>query len=211
MNIKRYVINIYKMSTTPKAAKKSKAPKTEVVVPAPEPVPVPVAVTEPVLDNVVATLTSDTPLSELFANSNKTLHELSTSVALMKAELRAIEKLVTKELKTLDKFNAKKNKNKGNRAPSGFVKPTKITAELADFLGKEHGTLMARTDVTKQMTAYIRKNNLQDKANGRIILPDAKLQKLLKITKTDSLTYFNLQKYMSPHFEKSVPVVAAAV
>jgi len=213
MNIKRYVIIIYKMSSTPKAAKKAKAPKTETVVsaPAPVPVPAPVAATEPVLDNVVATLTSDTPLSELFANSNKTLHELSTAVALMKAELRAIEKLVTKELKTLDKFNAKKNKNKGNRAPSGFVKPTKITAELADFLGKEHGTLMARTDVTKQMTAYIRKNNLQDKANGRIILPDAKLQKLLKITKTDSLTYFNLQKYMSPHFEKSVPAAAATV
>jgi chromatin remodeling complex protein RSC6 len=210
MNIKRLFIDIYKMASTTKASKKSKVLKTEPVVsatPTPPPVVAP-AVTEPVLDNVVATLTSDTPLSELFANSNKTLHDLSTAVALMKAELRAIEKLVTKELKTLDKFNAKKNKNKGNRAPSGFVKPTKITDELADFLSKEHGSLMARTDVTKQMTAYIRKNNLQDKTNGRIILPDAKLQKLLKITKADSLTYFNLQKYMSPHFEKSVPVAA---
>jgi upstream activation factor subunit UAF30 len=123
---------------------------------------------------------------------------------LVKSEVRSLEKHVTKELKTLDKLNAKKNKNKGNRAPSGFVKPTKISVELADFLGKPHGTLMARTDVTKQMTTYIRANSLQDKANGRIILPDTKLRKLLKLGDKDALTYFNLQKYMSPHFEKSV-------
>jgi chromatin remodeling complex protein RSC6 len=54
------------------------------------------------------------------------------------------------------------------------------------------------------MTAYIRANSLQDKKNGRIILPDTKLRKLLKLTDADALTYFNLQKYMSPHFEKSV-------
>jgi chromatin remodeling complex protein RSC6 len=90
------------------------------------------------------------------------------------------------------------------------VKPTKISAELADFLGREHGTLMARTDVTKQITAYIRKNSLQDKANGRLILADAKLKKLLnydekKVTNPkDQLSYFNLQRYLSSHFEKAV-------
>jgi len=36
--------------------------------------------------------------------------------------------------------------------------------------------MMARTDVTKEMTAYIRENSLQDKTNGRKILPDAKLK-----------------------------------
>jgi len=164
----------------------------------------PVVVVEPPVENVITPLVCDTPLADLFVSMNKTLHDLATAVALVKAELRTVEKHVTKELKVLDKFNAKKNKNKGNRAPSGFVKPTKITNELADFLGKDHGTLMARTDVTKQMTAYIRANSLQDKKNGRIILPDAKLRKLLKLTDADALTYFNLQKYMSPHFEKSV-------
>ena len=197
------------MSTTAtKSPKKTKtAPKTVPEVSTPKaveaPAPVPVVAETPV-ENVIAPLVSDTPLSELFVSMNKTLHDLATAVALVKAELRTVEKHVTKELKVLDKFNAKKNKNKGNRAPSGFVKPTKITNELADFLGKDHGTLMARTDVTKQMTAYIRANSLQDKKNGRIILPDTKLRKLLKLTDADSLTYFTLQKYMSPHFEKSV-------
>jgi hypothetical protein len=196
------------MATTTKSPKKSKtASKSVPEVSTPKavetPAPVPVVVEAPV-ENVITPLVCDTPLSDLFVSMNKTLHDLATAVALVKAELRTVEKHVTKELKVLDKFNAKKNKNKGNRAPSGFVKPTKITNELADFLGKEHGTLMARTDVTKQMTAYIRANSLQDKKNGRIILPDTKLRKLLKLTDADALTYFNLQKYMSPHFEKSV-------
>ena len=196
------------MATTTKSPKKSKtASKSVPEVSTPKaveaPAPVPVVVEAPV-ENVITPLVCETPLSDLFVSMNKTLHDLATAVALVKAELRTVEKHVTKELKVLDKFNAKKNKNKGNRAPSGFVKPTKITNELADFLGKEHGTLMARTDVTKQMTAYIRANSLQDKKNGRIILPDTKLRKLLKLTDADALTYFNLQKYMSPHFEKSV-------
>jgi chromatin remodeling complex protein RSC6 len=198
------------MATTTKSPKKSKTASKSVpevstpkAVEAPVPVPAPVVVEAPV-ENVITPLVCETPLADLFVSMNKTLHDLATAVALVKAELRTVEKHVTKELKVLDKFNAKKNKNKGNRAPSGFVKPTKITNELADFLGKEHGTLMARTDVTKQMTAYIRANSLQDKKNGRIILPDTKLRKLLKLTDADSLTYFNLQKYMSPHFEKSV-------
>jgi chromatin remodeling complex protein RSC6 len=203
MNIKRTLFTMYKMSTatkTPKATKKA----TKVEAPPAPPAPVSPPAPEAPVDNAVVPLSSDTPLGELFVTVNKTLHDLSTALALVKSEVRSLEKHVTKELKTLDKLNAKKNKNKGNRAPSGFVKPTKISAELADFLSKPHGTLMARTDVTKQMTAYIRANSLQDKANGRIILPDTKLRKLLKLTDKDSLTYFNLQKYMSPHFEKSV-------
>jgi len=192
------------MSAPSKPTKKPKAPKVDAPVPEVVPATVPVPVSEPV-DNGVVALAPETPLSEMFVGLNKTLHDLSTALALVKNEVRALEKHVTRELKTLDKMNAKKNKNKGNRAPSGFVKPTKISVELADFLSKPHGTLMARTDVTKQMTAYIRTNSLQDKANGRIILPDPKLKKLLKLTDKDALTYFNLQKYMSPHFEKSVP------
>ena len=190
-------------------APKTKAPKAEVV---PEPVP---AVVTPVVEgstsseNEVVPISVETSCSDMFVHLNKSLHELSAHLATLRAEVRALEKNVSKELRVLDKINAKKNKNKGNRAPSGFVKPTKISNELADFLGRDRGSLMARTDVTKQMTAYIRKNNLQDKDNGRIILPDPKLKKLLKLADADSLTYFNLQKFMGPHFEKSVPAVVA--
>jgi chromatin remodeling complex protein RSC6 len=194
-----------------KAPKTPKAPKTvdtPVKVEAPPP--------PPVVEKVVETATADVvveaavSLSTLFTNLNKTVHDLTSQLSLVKGELKQLEKFVGREMRVLDKFNARKNKNKGNRAPSGFVKPTKISDELATFLGKEPGTLMARTDVTKQITAYIRSNSLQDKANGRLILADEKLKKLLNYdekTITDPaqhLSYFNLQRYLSGHFEKSV-------
>lgn len=78
-----------------------------------------------------------------------------------------------------------------------------ISNELADFIKQPHGTEMARTDVTKEINKYIRANDLQDKLNGRQIHPDKQLSSLLKLTKEDQLTYFNLQKYMTHHFAKS--------
>lgn len=88
------------------------------------------------------------------------------------------------------------------RFPSGFVKPSSISDELAVFLGKPSGTKMARTDVSKEINTYIRVHGLQDPFNGRIINPDEKLKKLLGVSPNDELTYFNLQKYMRPHFYK---------
>ena len=192
-----------KSASTPKKSKTT-TPKAEPVVPPVKEVPVSPPVAAVVPENGVVPLVPEVNMVDMFVNMNKMVHDLSTALALLKGELRTVERQVTKELKVLDKINARKQKKKGTRAPSGFVKPTKITVELADFLGKEHGTLMARTEVTKQMTEYIRTHSLQDKKNGRLILPDAKLRKLLKLTDKDVLTYFNLQKFMSPHFEKSV-------
>jgi chromatin remodeling complex protein RSC6 len=77
-----------------------------------------------------------------------------------------------------------------------------ISAELATFLGKTQGTEMARTEVTREINAYIRANSLQDKTNGRLIHPDTKLASLLNIKNGEELTYFNLQRYMKHHFIK---------
>jgi chromatin remodeling complex protein RSC6 len=70
---------------------------------------------------------------------------------------------------------------------------------------------MARTDVTREINKYIRANNLQDKENGRKIIPDKLLKTLLKLEDSVELTYFNLQKYMGPHFPKVVKVVPVDV
>ena len=129
----------------------------------------------------------------------------------LKSEFKALDKKWQRELKVAQKQSSKRKRKSGNRAPSGFVKPTRISEELASFLGKDNGSEMARTAVTRDINAYIRSNNLQDKENGRQINPDAKLASLLKLEKTDVLTYFNLQRYMSPHFAKSVKAEAASV
>ena len=153
-------------------------------------------------DTVVETV--DTSLFDQFNVFMGKLQAVGAQFNSLKTEFRALEKRTTKDFKVALKASAKGKRRSGNREPSGFVKPTEISVELATFLKKPEGTLMARTEVTKEINAYIRANNLQDKDNGRHIIPDAPLTKLLKISKTDELTYFNLQKFMSHHFPKKV-------
>jgi hypothetical protein len=80
--------------------------------------------------------------------------------------------------------------------------PQLISNELADFLGIKHGTLISRTDITKEIFSYIRTHNLQDKQFSRIINPDKKLKQLLNISDSVQLSIFNIQKYLTPHFTK---------
>jgi chromatin remodeling complex protein RSC6 len=186
--------------------KKVKAPKVETA-------PV-VQETVTVTDDVVtATVDVDVeaPIAEQSVEFLAKLQQLGVLISSLKVEYRTLEKKWTRELKTAQKQSSKRKRKAGNRAPSGFVKPTRISDELAKFLEKPSGSEMARTEVTRDINKYIRTNNLQDKENGRKINPDSKLATLLKLKKTDELTYFNLQRYMSPHFAKaSKDVVTAA-
>ena len=138
-----------------------------------------------------------------FAASHARYQQLSAAVSAARSENRALEKQVVRALRAAEKANARRRKKASTRAPSGFVKPTPISDKLAKFLGKEVGTEMARTEVTRELNAYIREHNLQDKNNGRKINADASLRDLLQLSDKDELTYFNLQKYMSPHFAKA--------
>jgi len=188
----------------PKAAKKAKAPAAEAAAPvAAAPVEAAAAVAE--VDSLEASIL------EQSTEFNAKLQQLASLISSLKSEYKGLEKKWQRELKAAQKQSSKRKRKSGNRAPSGFVKPTRISDELASFLGKDKGTEMARTAVTRDINAYIRTNNLQDKENGRKINPDAKLASLLKLQKTDVLTYFNLQKFMSPHFAKSVKAEVAAV
>ncbi len=131
------------------------------------------------------------------------LQQLIGLLSTVKSDFKTLEKSVSREMKAAQKASAKKRQSSGNRKPSGFVKPARISDELAAFLGKESGTEMSRTDVSKEINAYIVAHKLKNEKNGRIIHPDAKLTKLLKVQKDDELTFFNLQRYMKPHFAKA--------
>ena len=199
-----------KQTTTPAvketASKAPRVKKTKPVVDAAAPVATsPVVAADAVVD-VAEELSVATKMTEFSAKLQQLVGVFST----VKNDFKTLEKAVSRELKAAQKASSKKRRTNGNRAPSGFVKPTLISNELAEFLGKTVGTEMARTVVSKEINQYIRANNLQDPANGRKINPDPKLSKLLKINKGDELTYFNLQKYMKHHFIKTVPVVASA-
>lgn len=94
------------------------------------------------------------------------------------------------------------------RNPSGIAKPTKISAELAKFLSVEPSALMARTEVIKQIASYIKEHKLENAENRREIVPDKALGRLLGASKSDKVTYFNLQRYMKRHFPKMEAVAS---
>jgi len=189
-----------------KKVKKVKAPKTEQAV-----APVSESVVQPVqsVDHVETAAEGEAPVAEQSVEFLAKLQQLGVLISALKVEYRTLEKKWTRELKTAQKQSSKRKRKAGNSAPSGFVKPTRISDELAKFLEKPAGSEMARTEVTRDINNYIRKNQLQDKENGRKINPDTKLAALLKLKKTDELTYFNLQKYMSPHFAKAALTATA--
>ena len=214
------VSNISLESPTPQLTESTKTPRTKKATKVVAPVEDVVDVPEEVSINIVPELSDENIVLE---NASPTMIEQTTEflsklqqvgvlVSGLKTDFRVLEKKWSRDLKNAQKKGFR-NKRAGNanRSPSGFVKPTRISDELASFLGKEKGTEMARTAVTRDINSYIRANNLQDSDNGRKINPDTKLASLLKLTKEDELTYFNLQRYMSPHFFKNVKVEAVAV
>ncbi len=199
-------------TAAPAAAKAAKAPSTPKAAKAPAEA-APVAAPAPAVDGAEASaVVAEVDGSVSTALYGSVLTKLQGAQALLasiRSEVNELKRQHARELRAANKAN-KRRKTNANRAPSGFVKPTLISNELAAFLGKPEGSVLARTEVTREVNAYIRNQKLQDKDNGRKINPDAKLLKLLKLKKGEELTYFNLQKYMAAHFAKSAPAAAAA-
>lgn len=129
------------------------------------------------------------------------LNSVKNQISGIQNNIKQLEKGVKKHMKFIKK-DATKSKNKGNRLPSGFAKPSDVTKELCEFMNKAEGTQIARTEVTRALVAYIKENKLENTTNSKIISPDDKLKDLLGIDDDQELTYFNIQKYMNKHFVK---------
>lgn len=195
--------------TTKPSKTTSKPSKKATKTPTPEVAPPQVEEKNVVEDaQSVSTIAPDTTTIESSLTENllvlaESIQSMTTLLSKIKGDYKVLEKQVLKEARAIDKVNAKRKKSKGSRAPSGFVKPTAISKDLAKFLGVAEDTKIARTDVTKLITAYVKEHKLQAPSNGRMIIPDKKLTSLLNCKSSDEVTYFNLQKYMKPHFIKT--------
>lgn len=192
------MVRASKSTTASKAtkAKKEVAAPEVAPTPAPAPVPEPVAAPAPVEEEEVSV---EAKLAEFSSKLQQVLSVFNT----LKSDYKTLAKTVERELKAARKASKKKRAPaSGDRKPSGFTAPTKISDELAKFLGKEPGTEMARTAVSKEIHNYIKSNNLSRQDNGRYINPDDKLCKILNCKKTDEISYFNLQTYLKRHFKK---------
>ena len=191
-------------SAAPAAAEK-KARKPKAVVEAAAPVVAPVVEAAPAVAPAAESAEAVVDTSSKLAEFGAKINQVGALLASIKADYKALEKTIAKDLKNASK--SKKSKKSSvpnpNRQASGFVKPSAVSEDLLKFFGKEAGTMMSRVEVSKEITAYIEKNGLKDKDNGRQINPDAKLTKLLKVGAGEVLTYFNLQRYLKIHFIKT--------
>jgi chromatin remodeling complex protein RSC6 len=92
---------------------------------------------------------------------------------------------------------AKKTAKKSARKPNAaFMKPVTPSATLAEIVGAKP---MPRTEVTKKLWAYIKKNGLQDKKNKRMINADASLKAVFG--GKSSVNMFAMTKLVSKHLK----------
>ena len=183
-------VSVSENTTAPKAKKTLKKEA------APEPV---VEATEAVAEPAEKTDVT-TEINDELAELMKLMQDRAALDNQIKTRVKNIEKKVARMSKIIK--SAKKKKSVKSNKVSGFEKPTPISDELAKFVGEPTGTLMARTAISKKIHEYVKSNNLQDEKNRRIIVPDAKLKKLLKTGPNDTLSYFNLQRFLKVHFKK---------
>ena len=187
------------------AARKAAAPAAT---PAPVAAPVVPVASAPVAVEATPAAPATT-IDEDLKSVLTTLTSLRETVSSMITEVKRLDKRVHREIKDARrrKRRVPKEGEEGvKRGPSIFEIPTKVTDELNRFLGHPAGTLISRSNVTKQLNNYVKEKNLKVKHD---IQPDGPLRKLLQVPEADQLTYFNLQKYLNKHYIKEPKPVAA--
>lgn len=196
---------------------KNKAQKAKTVEPAAAPVPTLAAtVEEPTATVTEDTTTTTTSMRQRFETLIKSKQELISSIKQEVQELRKMQRDHETALKDAMKNKKRKQRDDATpRKPSGFASPVVVSDDLYSFLeryGVSSGQPIARTDVTRHITAYIKEHDLQNPEHRREIVPDATLKKLfgdaqeLKDPENPKspmvYTYLKLQRYLSQHFPK---------
>tara|TARA_B100001758_G_C18035123_1_gene415104 strand:- start:131 stop:634 length:504 start_codon:yes stop_codon:yes gene_type:complete len=155
--------------------------------------------TDKTTSSTTTSTTTNTPTS--FESVLEELNVLSTNLKKVVAQVKLLQKQELKAARAAEKkAKSGKKSSSGPKVASGFARPTPISKALCSFMDLPPNTEVARTEVTKYLSQYIKQNCKQDEKNRKVIVPDKKLTGLLGLSKKDSLTYFNLQKFMKPHF-----------
>ena len=200
--------------TTPKKQKQESAPVEEVPVIVEIPPAVPETSVEEVSDDTAgepeATMSLDIKVKDMLT----TISNLVRKLKLVESDLKNIRVLYQKEVRENNKRNKQKKPRKnGNTEPHGFVKEVEISDDLAQFLKRPKGSLMARPQVTKAISLYVKEHNLANPENKTIFKADKDLKKLLgeprflinkkKPELGNGYSYFNLQTHLVDHFIKA--------
>ena len=123
-----------------------------------------------------------------------------SEIAQLRKEVTTLTKLVRKIRSFQDDPNGEKAAERSKN--NGFNRPMKISEELQEFLCLNPDDTISRSDVTKRLNKYVKDNGLKHPDNGRVIVMDDALTKLLKPPSDVQVTFLNVQKYLSPHYTK---------
>jgi len=121
------------------------------------------------------------------------------SKTLMGKKLKQLQNDSYKLLKIKYLRDENKPKTENN---SGFMKPIKISNDLASFLETNAEEPITRVHVTKKLCQYIKEKDLQNPADRREIVPDQKLKALFNMLPDEKLTYYSMQKQIQQHIFK---------
>lgn len=209
-------------STVPKVKKTTRTKTAVVEAPVPAPVPVPEPTPAPtVVTTTTATEQNETQTTSLrmrFDALIKSRQDLMNDLKREIQELRKMQRDHEHAVRDASKRSKKKKVPRDDsnpRKPSGFASPVVVSDELYAFLeqfGVKKSDPIARTDVTRYITSYIKDKDLQNPEHRREIIPDAALSTLFGPAMEPKdpndansplvYTYLKLQKYLSSHFPK---------
>jgi chromatin remodeling complex protein RSC6 len=96
--------------------------------------------------------------------------------------------------KTAAKKKATKKSGKKRTPSAAFMKPMQPSAALSAVVGSN---ALPRTEVTKKLWAYIKRNGLQDSKNRRAINADEKLRPVF--SGRSQVTMFEMTKLVNRH------------
>ena len=183
-----------KKSTKKSAPKKTTQPKEET----------PIVETPAVEETPAVKAPVDTEINydDDFKVLQDQLRDAMTLIKGLVSHVSKLEKRVSRDRKVMNKKMRGRVKREvdPNRPPSGFAKPGPVSDELRAFLKLGKDELISRTQVTKRITDYCKEHKLQKEEDKRTIHPNAALKKLLRTKNSDTLTFFNLQKFMKVHY-----------
>ena len=137
---------------------------------------------------------------------------IETDFADNKSLVKTVKQLKADSYKLLKIRNLGEDRKKGENNNSGFMKPVRISDDLASFIGVDNDQQITRVLITKKICQHIKEQDLQNPKDRREILPDLALRKLFAITDADTepLTYYGIQKRIQRHIFKTDPAAAAA-
>ena len=137
-----------------------------------------------------------------------TLESLQTELAALAKDLKSLTKLVRKVRSHQEDPNGDKAKSRAEN--NGFNRPLEISSLLREFLELGPEDMISRSNVTRRINKYVTDNGLKHPDNGRVIIMDDKLIKLLSPPAGLEITFLNIQKYLSPHYIKTAKAVESA-